>query len=609
MMELSSIGRYQLLRVIGKGGMGLVYLARDPILQRLVAIKVLSPHLSSDETVIARFINEARIAASLQHPNIVTVYEAGQDGNFVFMAMEYVEGQDLASLIRQKGKLHPDEAIAILKAVASALDYAHQKGVIHRDVKPSNVLISNDGVVKLMDFGIARVVGGERHTKTGVLVGTPEYMAPELWEGKDADKMADLYSLGVMAYEMLTGEVPFTGATPVAIGYKHVHEEVPIERLEGVVGKAAIEAIKLAMAKKPERRFANCMAFVLAMEGGMEFSEREKQVMTVISGQRRVEEAEFLGNIQTIFKPSTAPSLLKSEEISFQLITTLKGHGSLVSSVAFSPNGKFLVSGSRDKTVKVWEVESWLEITTLWGHESTVWSVAFSPDGRFLASGSWDTTVKVWEVRGWQEVTTLRGHKDWVFSVAFSPDGKFLASGSGDKMIKVWDVERWQEVTTLKGHKDWVFSVAFSPDGKFLASGSKDKTVKVWEVGSWQGIVTLKGHELWVRSVTFGLDGKFLVSGSWDKTVKVWEVGIWNEIATLWGHEGEVSSVTFNPDGKFLASGSGDKTVKVWKVGSWREVATLKGHRSWVHSVAFSPNGKFLVSSGEDNAVKVWKVS
>ncbi|MFA0740251.1 MAG: hypothetical protein DFNUSKGM_000353 [Candidatus Fervidibacter sacchari] len=284
MMELSSIGRYQLLRVIGKGGMGLVYLARDPILQRLVAIKVLSPHLSSDETVIARFINEARIAASLQHPNIVTVYEAGQDGNFVFMAMEYVEGQDLASLIRQKGKLHPDEAIAILKAVASALDYAHQKGVIHRDVKPSNVLISNDGVVKLMDFGIARVVGGERHTKTGVLVGTPEYMAPELWEGKDADKMADLYSLGVMAYEMLTGEVPFTGDTPIAIGYKHVHSEIPRSGLGGMVD----EVLKVAMAKEKEKRFQSGMAMVMALEQAlMERGEgRERESIAVTEAEK-----------------------------------------------------------------------------------------------------------------------------------------------------------------------------------------------------------------------------------------------------------------------------------------------------------------------------------
>jgi WD40 repeat protein len=592
--------------------MGVVYLALDPILQRLAAIKVLSPHLSSDETVIARFINEARIAASLQHPNIVTVYEAGQDGDFVFMAMEYVEGQDLATLLRERGRLHPDEAIAILKAIASALDYAHQRGVIHRDVKPSNVLVSRDGVVKLMDFGIARVIGGERHTKTGVLVGTPEYMAPELWEGKEADKMADLYALGVMAYEMLTGEVPFTGATPVAIGYKHVHEEVPIERLERVVDRFVIEAIKLAMAKKPERRFANCMAFVRAMEGGMEISEREKQVMTVTSGQRKVEEADVLVNIQTIPKPSTAPSLLRSEEVNFQLIITLKGHNSLVSSVTFSPDGKFLASGSGDRTVKVWEVGSWTEVATLRGHNDWVRSVTFSPDGKFLASGSWDKTVKVWEVRSWGEVATLRGHRGWwafggVFSVAFSPDGKFLASGSADGTVKVWEVGSWREVATLKGYGDYVLSVSFSPDGKFLASGS-NKTIRVWKVGVWGEITTFRGHDDWVRSVTFSPDGKFLASGGDDITVKVWEVGSWQKVATLRGHFGSVFSAAFSPDGKFLASGSLDKTVKVWEVGSWREVSTLKGHGDYVLSISLSPDGKFLASGSWDRTVKVWRV-
>jgi serine/threonine-protein kinase len=268
--------------------MGVVYLALDPILQRLAAIKVLSPHLSSDETVIARFINEARIAASLQHPNIVTVYEAGQDGEFVFMAMEYVEGQDLATLLRERGRLHPDEAIAILKAIASALDYAHQRGVIHRDVKPSNVLVSRDGVVKLMDFGIARVIGGERHTKTGVLVGTPEYMAPELWEGKEADKMADLYALGVMAYEMLTGEVPFTGDTPIAVGYKHVHGEVPRTGMGGMVD----EVMKVAMAKERERRFQSGMALVMALEKALERRQEGQRRESFDAIERRHEENE-----------------------------------------------------------------------------------------------------------------------------------------------------------------------------------------------------------------------------------------------------------------------------------------------------------------------------
>ena len=259
----------------------------------------------------------------------------------------------------------------------------------------------------------------------------------------------------------------------------------------------------------------------------------------------------------------------------------------------------------------------WREVATLKGHRDRVWSVTFSPDGKFLASGSWDNTVKVWEVGSWREVATLKGHEDRVYSVTFSPDGKFLASGSDDKTVKVWrdkkvkvwkvGIGSWRGVATLKGHEDRVWSVTFSPDGKFLASGSYDNTVKVWEVGSWREVATLKGHEDWVFSVTFSPDGKFLASGSRYKTVKVWDVGSWREVATLKGHRDHLWSVTFSPDGKFLASGSRDKTVKVWDVGSWREVATLKGHEG-VASVSFSPDGKFLASGSWDTTVKVWEV-
>ena len=512
MAGLRAIGRYQLLQVIGKGGMGVVYLAKDPILQRLVAIKVLAPHLASDETVIARFINEARIAASLQHPNIVTVYEAGQDGDFVFMAMEYVEGQDLAALLRQRGRLHPDEAIAILRGVALALDYAHQRGIIHRDVKPSNVLVSEDGVVKLMDFGIARVVGGERHTKTGVLVGTPEYMAPELWEGKEADKMADLYALGVMAYEMLTGEVPFSGETPIAVGYKHVHGEVP---RSGMVD----EVLRVAMAKERGRRFQSGMAMVTALEKALQGREitLPQSATGVLTYYLPVEQPLKRG------LPQTYQSQISSHEPK-----TLRGREDWVYSVAFSSDGQILASGSFDNTIKLWRVSDGSLIRTLRGHKSSVCSVVFSPDGQILASGSYDKTIKLWRVSDGSLVETLKGHKGGVNSAVFSPDGQILASGAGDYYgdytIKLWYVSDGSLLTTLKGHIGGVWSVVFSPDGKILASGSWDKTIKLWRVSDGSLIETIEGHKDGVLSVAFSPDGQILASGSADKTIKLWRV-------------------------------------------------------------------------------------
>jgi WD40 repeat protein len=332
-------------------------------------------------------------------------------------------------------------------------------------------------------------------------------------------------------------------------------------------------------------------------------------VFALPSGER-----QLLQEVLDAFRQATSYVALRQAFSQYQrralpLVTTfsvtLKGHESVVFSVAFSPDGKFLASGRGGYTVEVriWETGSWREVAILRGHKSDVNSVTFSPDGKFLASGSGaaDNTVKIWETGSWREVATLRGHEFWVSSVSFSPDGKFLASGSGDKTVKVWEVGRWQEVITLR-HWDCVFSVSFSPDGKFLASGSGDKTVKVWEVGSWREVATLSRRG---AVVTFSPDGKFLASEG-EGWGKIWETGSWREVATLRGHEDSVRSVTFSPDGKFLASGSLDMTVRIWETGSWREVATLRGHKNQVNSVTFSPDGKFLASGSGDETVKVW---
>jgi hypothetical protein len=203
-------------------------------------------------------------------------------------------------------------------------------------------------------------------------------------------------------------------------------------------------------------------------------------------------------------------------------LLTLKGHADDVFSVAFSPDGKRVVTGSNDNTAKIWDAANGTELLTLNGHGSGVRSVAFSPDGRRVVTGSFDKTAKLWDGQSGQELLTLKGHADGVFSVAFSPDGRRVVTGGGDKTAKIWDAENGQELLTLKGHGDILFSAAFSPDGRRVVTGSFDKTAKLWDGQSGQELLTLKGHADRVRSVAFSPDGRRVVTGSLDKTAKLW---------------------------------------------------------------------------------------
>ena len=293
------------------------------------------------------------------------------------------------------------------------------------------------------------------------------------------------------------------------------------------------------------------------------------------------------------------------------IIATLEGHTSDVGSVSFSPDGSTLASGSRDNTVKLWDVATRQNIATLEGHTSEVWSVSFSPDGSTLASGSHDNTVKLWDVATRQNIATLTGHRNNVISVSFSPDGSTLASGGGwgDNTVKLWDVATRQNIATLEATSPFG-SVSFSPDGSTLASGSHDNTVKLWDVATRQNIATLEGHRNNVNSVSFSPDGSTLASGSSDRTVKLWDVATRQNIATLEGHTYWVTSVSFSPDGSTLASGSWDKTIKLWDMATRRNIETLYS-KGEITSLAFSPDGKILASgsrkTSNDNAqVVLW---
>jgi len=295
-------------------------------------------------------------------------------------------------------------------------------------------------------------------------------------------------------------------------------------------------------------------------------------------------------------------------------------HSGSVSSVAWSPDGQTLASGSWDNSIKLWDVASGKEKATLAGHSGTVTSVAWSPDGQTLASGSDDNSIKLWDVTTGKAKATLAGHSGSaythsgsVYTIAWSPDGQTLASGAWDDSIKLWDAASGKEKATLAGHAATVISVAWSPDGQTLASSLSDKSINLWDVASGIEKATLPGHSDSVSSVAWSPDGQTLASGSYDNSIKLWDVTSGKEKATLAGHSSGVMSVAWSPDGQTLASGSGEYgkpgEIKLWDVASGKEKATLTGHASSVESVAWSPDGQTLASGSKDHSIKLWEAT
>ena len=297
------------------------------------------------------------------------------------------------------------------------------------------------------------------------------------------------------------------------------------------------------------------------------------------------------------------------DSITGKLLLCLEGHDDSVENVGFNPDSSRIVSGSKDKTIKLWDSITGELLMTLSGHDDAVRCVGFSPDSSRIVSGSKDKTIKLWDSITGELLMTLSGHDDAVRSVGFSPDSSRIVSGSKDKTIKLWDSITGELLMTLSGHDDAVNSVAFSPKGDKFASSSRDKTIRIWDSTSGNTLLTLKKHEFYVYSVSFAPDGNKIVSGSMDNTIRVWDSNTGKQISILKGHESYVVSVHLSQDGNKIVSGSMDNTIRVWDSNAEYSLLTLVGHNGYVRRLSFSADASKIASGGEDQTVKVWDSS
>jgi serine/threonine protein kinase len=541
------------------------------------------------------------------------------------LVMEKVEGINLEQWLNQYDILSQKLALKWLREITLILDKIHQQNWLHQDIKPPNIMLRNSGELVLIDFGTAGTAREETQTYhqkgkgqqvTGI---TSVGYTPNEQQHSQAVIQSDFYALGRTFVHLLTGKHPLEI-------YDAVNDVLAWREETENIHPLLLDFIDELMGRLPKNRPANTRVILQRLdeiERQLKLppitpnrpsppaanpqpvvTQKQPPVMPKINPSPPVSPVAVpqktpgqpikknklrnrmiaLGGVLLLGVGITqAYGYFKSQEINTQISPinspqgknfsehsfpdkTLTGHSDSVQSVVYSPDGRYLASGSGDKTIKIWEVATGKQLRTLTGHSDTVSSLVYSPDGRYLASGSNDKTIKILEVATGKQLRTLTGHYGEVYSVVYSPDGRYLASGSWDKTIKIWDVVTGKQLRTLTGHSSPVLSVVYSPDGRYLASGNGDKTIKIWEVATGKQLRTLTGHSKVVWSVVYSPDGRYLASGSWDKTIKIWEVATGKQLRTLTGHSSPVYSVAYSPDGRYLASGSGDKTIKIWRV-------------------------------------------
>jgi parallel beta-helix repeat protein len=831
--------RYRITNRLGEGGMGTVYRATDLQSGKTVALKTPRIALLEDPAFFKRFQREMQALLQLRHPYIVPVLDVGEHKRIPFFVMPYLSGGNLRQRLKEKLARGPDDLFPWLAQIAAALDYLHAQNVVHRDVKPDNVLFDEQGVAYLTDLGAVKVQEGSsvdartKLTATGTALGTPPYMAPELILGRPYDGRADQYALAVIVYEAFTGQHPYDASSLGALIQSLQGPEA--ERLDSRCGAptGVAEAVARGLARDPNQRFPSCTEFAKAVRVGFVRSPATlksparpsgagaaagdrpaPRVMPAVpagtpppviapakaraaSGDtpapvgpglapkvtasplpaepggvsraegfgspadalpapaplRRIMEQEptplqglkrtlsqpvvlsavvaggvfitgmlllamFVGHLRsspdsaqqvpgsepspdpagtatvptgptggsesrppmnrggldTLPSPSIEPGeriwRVGQNNLTFEqavaralpgdTIEVPAGRFTLTQSVLVNKSLTIRGAGPDKTTLLSWEPDfairftgdcQWTlenlslehvgnkpadvviidsgvitirnchfsgavsdpttekEVRRFTEHKDMVETVAVTPDGKYVVSGSRDNTVRLWELATGQEVRRFMGHADWVSSVAVTPDGKYVVSGSKDKTARVWDLATGQEVRRFTGHNNWVSSVAVTRDGRHVVSGSVDNTVRLWELATGKEVRRFTGHEGTVLSVAVTPDGKYVVSGSWDHTVRLWELATGKEVRRFTGHVDAVWSVAVTPDGKYAVSGSKDNTVRLWDLATGQEVRRYTGHTRAVRSVAMTPSSKYIVSGSGDNTVRLWDLA
>ncbi|MBN9119831.1 MAG: serine/threonine protein kinase [Planctomycetes bacterium] len=669
--RLGKLAGFDIVRVVGRGGMGVVLHGYDPSLQRDIAIKVIDPQLANNEVARQRFCREARAAAAVTHDNLVAVHQVNEDepSGLPYLVMQLVNGESLEQRLKRAGRLSVPEVARLGMQAAAGLAAAHAGGLIHRDIKPANILLeSPTDRVKLTDFGLARAAEDVKLTRTGFVAGSPLYMAPEQARGDEIDARADLFSLGTVLYEATTGTAPFEAKTPLAV-LRRVSDEtqMPLMRINPDVPKWLSDVVDKLLAKEPEGRYQSAAEVASVFADGLaemhllspldvpaEVCAGSSRTSTrtpicwakvghraspwvggtlagalfvgliwALTGSEQPHTAEPPPNhtaappegaVATVGElskkledPKTAEVVLGPGTFDLSALNRSALAGRRVELVVPAPSPTRLVLGSDPGPAPR---------MTLPGDSGAVWVITFLDADRVVV-GTESGGLKIWDLKKGTVLKSLAqedGPSPNIWSADVSADGKYLMTASDDSAVTFWNLDKLQAEFTFP-ESIATKTAVFSPCGKFLATGNRNSTVKIWDWAHQIPLVELR-HRGTVHSLSYSPDGKRLASAGSDGKVKVWDMKEVNwekregptRSMEMAEHRGAVYSVTFCPKGTRLASAGYDGTVRIWDAANGTQVQQIKAHDRDAWSVSFGNEGKWLASCGSDGFVKVWDV-
>jgi eukaryotic-like serine/threonine-protein kinase len=653
--RIRRFGDYELLAEIARGGMGVVFRARQVGLNRMVALKTIVGGTLASPALVERFRTEAEAAANLDHPNIVPIYEVGEHDGEHYFSMRLVEGGSLEQRLDQYAlpagsadrsprtraelKERQQRIARLMVTVARAVHHAHQRGILHRDLKPANILLDAHGEPLITDFGIAKPLTSDgRWTQSIMVMGTPSYMAPEQAAGaRQLTTAADIFSLGAILYQLLTRQLPFQGATPIETIQKVMYQEPAAPHSVNADVDHDLETICLkCLNKDAHRRYASAEALaddlarwlsgepiaarpVGQAERVWRWCRRKPALATLWLGlAAAILAGAVVSTAQWRRAERTAATLRENLYAADMGVAVHAWEAGSVARARELLERQRPGPGQPDLRTFEWRYLFGLtrprELLTVTSESASIWGSAISPDGQLLAGGGGNGVVYLWDTNG-TLVGKLQASKSIVYCVAFSPDGTVLATSSTvPAEVQLWDVKTRSLIGTLPHHTG-VYSLAFSPDGHTLATNggypyavATPAELSLWDVASRVKLAALVGHSSSAGWMSFSPDGRLLATPHGNGTVILWDVRTRAMVGELTGHRGLVISAKFSPDGELLATGGLDGSVCLWRAATRQLVGVLGVHKGPVYSIAFSPRGDRLVSGSMDHTARLWDV-